>query len=321
MSSPPEPKTSNPVPPPPAFHYEYTVIPDLFHQSSPSTSDLTFDFKKENFGLVDRAYPSDPTAPDQRPWTRFTHHLQTLNSALPPDQKVKLLFLARHGQGTHNVAESTHGTPAWEAVYARNPAYTDAPLTPLGVSQARAVHDLWAAQLARGMPAPHIYYVSPLTRALQTADATFLALPLPHAAPYTPCVRERFRETLGIHTCDARRPLSALRAAFPHAVFEPDFAEEDTLWDAQRRETDAERAVRVGRGLDAVFEGGEGVVSVTSHSGVVGSALGVLGHRGWALETGGVVPVVVLGRRVEGERAEGLAEERGEAALERTGDV
>lgn len=43
-------------------------------------------------------------------------------------------------------------------------------------------------------------------------------------------------------------------------------------------------------------------LSMTAHSGAIASMLEVLGHREFALETGGVIPVFVKAERVEGRR-------------------
>jgi broad specificity phosphatase PhoE len=256
----------------------------------------------------------------------------------------KVLFLGRHGEGWHNVAEAKYGTEAWDVCgiilfffvvlalpYSTpsppNPApsknqpdqpkqsyyaaqdgvpplvWSDAHLTPLGATQALAAHHLWAANLPLGLPAPETYYVSPLTRTIQTADLTFSALPLPASHAYAPRIKELAREALGVHTCDRRSRRAEIAAAFPHVAFEEGFAEDDALWRADYREPRSARRYRVARLLDDVFAHDAGVVlSVTSHSGAIKAMLHVMGHREFWLETGGVVPVVVRAERVEGER-------------------
>jgi hypothetical protein len=55
--------------------------------------------------------------------------------------------------------------------------------------------------------------------------------------------------------------------------------------------------------LDDVFANDEGVfLSLTSHSGAIASVLEAVEHRAFALQTGGVIPVLVRARRVEGQR-------------------
>jgi len=181
--------------------------------------------------------------------------------------------------------------------------WSDAHLTPTGAQQALAAHALWAQHLPHGLPAPQTYYVSPLTRTVQTADLTFQHLPLPRARPYKPHVKELLRETLGIHTCDRRSTRSHLHATHPHLILEPGFAEPDRLWRPDYREPRSARAYRLAMLLDDVFGRDEGVwLSMTAHSGAIVSLLEVVGHREWGLETGGVVPVLVKGVKVHGRR-------------------
>lgn len=158
--------------------------------------------------------------------------------------------------------------------------WADAHLTPLGESQAKDVHDLWSTQLALGIPHPETYYVSPLTRTIQTADLSFSSLPLPASKPYKPLIKELLREALGVHTCDRRSTASHLRATYPHLSFEPGFSEQDMLWQPDYREPRSAREYRLKMLLDEVFEVDEGVfLSFTSHSGAIGAVLRSVGHR------------------------------------------
>ena len=219
-----------------------------------------------------------------------------------------MLFLGRHGQGWHNVAESKYGTKAWDCYYSMLDGYdgviwADAHLTPVGEQQALDVHDLWAQQLAQGLPAPERYYVSPLTRTLQTADLSFANLSLPPAKPYKPYVVELLREALGVHTCDRRSTLSQIASLFPHATFEPGFPDADELWEKDYREPASARRYRLATLLDDIFASDENMfLSLTSHSGAIASILEAVGHRAFRLETGGVIPVVLRAERVEGDR-------------------
>ncbi|KAL6161462.1 putative phosphoglycerate mutase pmu1 [Exserohilum turcicum] len=298
------------------FHFEYTVHKGVFMQSEDETDDTKFDFKKTNFGLIPRSYPTDAHADDQRQWKRLEKYVRSLAATASWNERVKLLFLGRHGQGWHNVAETKYGTEAWDCYWsaldgADGITWADAHLTPVGEAQAKDVRDLWAAQIPLGIPLPEKYYVSPLTRTIQTADQTFSSLPLPATHAYKPLIKELLREALGIHTCDRRSTRSHIHTSFPHVVFEPGFAQNDHLWLPDYREPRSARRYRLAVLLDELFsateEDGEGrreiFVSLTSHSGAIGSILQVLGHRAFALETGGVIPVLLSARRVSGKRA------------------
>lgn len=185
--------------------------------------------------------------------------------------------------------------------------WADATLTSVGQQQALDVHALWKEQIPLGIPVPETYYVSPLTRTIETADLTFKNLDLPAGQEYRPYIKELVREALGIHTCDRRSTRSEIESKFTHLTFEPGFEEQDELWKKDYREPVSARNYRLATFLDDVFaneEEGKVILSMTSHSGAIGSMLEVLGHRAFRLETGGVIPVVVRAERVEGKREE-----------------
>ena len=262
--------------------------------------------------MIEKTYPTDKATPEEdKIWPRFERYIRSLASSTPPGSSTKVLFLGRHGQGAHNVAEAKYGTPAWDCYWsylsgADGLVWSDARLTSVGEQQALAVRALWKAQLARGMPPPDRYIVSPLTRTVQTADLSFRNLELPGGKQYAPFVKELLREALGVHTCDRRSTLSFLRKEHPHLAFEPGFSDPDLLWQPDYREPSSARRFRLATLLDEVFaetEEEDVFLSLTSHSGAIASMLEVLGHREFALETGGVIPVVVRAERVQGGRA------------------
>ncbi|KAF1937635.1 phosphoglycerate mutase-like protein [Clathrospora elynae] len=298
------------------FYFQYTVLKGYFLQSEESTDDTKFDFRKQNFGLIDREYHGDGEGggqgkgEEQQPWQRFEKQARRLaGAAKEKGESVKVLFLGRHGQGYHNVAETKYGTKAWDCYWsALNGAdgitWADANLTAAGQQQARDVNTLWAEQLPLGIPPPETYYTSPLTRTIETADLSFRGLHLPNGREYKPLVKELLREALGVHTCDRRSTKSHIENTFPHVAFEAGFSGPDTLWEPDYREPRSARAYRLARLLDDVFATDDNVfLSLTSHSGAIGSILEVTGHRSFALETGGVIPVFVRAERVQGKRA------------------
>ena len=168
--------------------------------------------------------------------------------------QYKVLYLGRHGEGYHNVAESYYGTPAWnvspllpvpksEVVSHEIKCYwslldgngtstwADAKITPNGVAQAVKANKFWASHIKNEkLPAPETYYSSPLTRCLQTANITFSGLDLPSRQPFVPTVKELFREGISGHTCDRRGTKTYIEGAFPDYVIEPGFSENDLLW-------------------------------------------------------------------------------------------
>jgi len=68
--------------------------------------------------------------------------------------------------------------------------WSDAKLTELGQGQAKDVHGLWKKLLPKGLPPPDTFYVSPLTRTIETADLSFKGLALPDHKPYKPLIKE-----------------------------------------------------------------------------------------------------------------------------------
>ena len=173
----------------------------------------------------------------------------------------------------------------------------------MGQQQARDVNALWAEQLANDIPAPETYYVSPLTRTIETANLSFQNLSLPADKPYKPYIKELLREALGVHTCDRRSTKTQIEKAFAHLTFEPGFSDPDPLWEANYREPRTARRYRLATFLDDVFANDDGVfLSFTSHSGAIASILEAVGHRSFKLETGGVIPVVLKAEKVDGKR-------------------
>lgn len=159
---------------------------------------------QSNFGLIDRPYDTDaefdPTGSKPR-WVRFQHWVRALNARESRGSSrtmYKVLFLGRHGQGEHNVAEAYYGTDAWDVCMSwkrdtkgqgvelimgqcywslregnETSTWADARLTETGRAQARAAHEAWRTEIDRGMPLAESFYVSPLNRCLETAWITF----------------------------------------------------------------------------------------------------------------------------------------------------
>jgi len=185
-------------------------------------------------------------------------------------------------------------------------SWTDAHLTPLGESQAQVAHAFWSTSLLnQEVPAPQAYYVSPLTRAIQTASITFSSL-LPPAHPFKAIIKELARETIGIHTCDRRSNASYIQSNFPSFTLETNFSESDVLWSADLRESNPAMDRRLTAFLDDVFTHDRStILSVTGHGGMIGSILRVVGHRPFKLQTGGVIPVLVKVVKMPGPRPGG----------------
>ncbi|KAI9744124.1 MAG: hypothetical protein M1818_002276 [Claussenomyces sp. TS43310] len=233
-------------------------------------------------------------------WQSFKEVVERLNAGADVFTTYKLLFMGRHGDGYHNAEEAYVGTPAWNCYYSLldgngTVTWADAHLTPLGISQAQIVNAFWAHELEdQRAPFPQSYYVSPLTRCLQTANITFTGLDLPFAHPFIPTIKELLRESISGHTCDRRSNATNIHASFPWYEFETGFTETDILWEQGRGETDTDQDIRSRKVLDDIFVNDDNTwISITSHSGEIASILRVLGHRAFSLGTGAVIPVFV----------------------------
>ncbi|KAI9831693.1 MAG: hypothetical protein M1819_004759 [Sarea resinae] len=322
---------------------DYSTVSGLFMQDEPHVDPTIFDYTKTNFGLIDRTYETDADFdPNHKKtqWQRFEYYVQQLNKLSKDDVRYKLLYMGRHGEGVHNVAESYYGTTAWNDYWAKEDGngtttWADAHLTPKGIQQALAAHSFWVSQLeAERMPAPEKYYASPLHRCLATANNTFFRLELPEDRPFVPEIKEvchthfpfsrsshipssrkkanisniplflrqqLLRETIGEHTCDRRSTATYIHAEFPDFPFEPAFSETDPLWSPTIRETHAQHDRRMKKLLDDVFtHDGSAFISFTSHSGAIASILRVLQHREFPLLTGAAIPVLVKAKMVGG---------------------
>lgn len=256
------------------------------------------------YGIINRTYEADSGPPISQ-WTRLAQHINRLTSTAPPSISYKVLFLGRHGEGYHNLGEAKYGTKAWDDHWSLLDGdgelyWPDALLTKEGVAQAQAGAALWEKAEERQMPHPETYYVSPLSRCLQTSNHTFGGLEnLPDGRPFRPIVKEMLRETNGVHTCDRRSSVTKLRESFPKEFmerfsFEPGFSDEDVLWSPTVRETDEETQVRVRLLLDDIFQHDNSTwISLTSHSGWIRALLAVVGHRVFPLGQGSALAVVV----------------------------
>ncbi|KAK3626441.1 putative phosphoglycerate mutase pmu1 [Elasticomyces elasticus] len=295
--------------------FDYQTVDGYFMQSDPATDPVGpdekypvyFDYTKYNFGLIAAEhYPNEGNQidyKDRTPWQRFTSFLNALPATSPPGTQYRLLYLARHGEGYHNVAEAFYGTKAWDEKWSRldgngTSVWSDAHLTAVGEQQARDAGRFLTKQFSSEvkMPLPGEWYVSPLTRCLETANLTWDGF---NGSSTKPIIKEMVREVMGEHTCDRRSSRTVIHDTVPEWTIEDGFAEEDELWRADHRETWAEHDVRSRAFLDEVFANEEGskIVSVTAHSGTIASLLRVTGHRKFPLQTGGMMPIFVKATR------------------------
>ncbi|AET40502.1 putative phosphomutase Ecym_6108 [Eremothecium cymbalariae DBVPG len=225
-------------------------------------------------------------------------HAQSWNElygSIPDD--AKLVILGRHGQGYHNAAEQSYGTPAWDSYWSHldgdgNITWLDARLTPQGVEEQIDAARTWLVPMVNEIGVPQRFYTSPMRRCLETYikswGQVYDHLPVVGSPNVPVHVCENLRETLGVHTCDRRLNHSEVLCAYQHQAlghaavvdlqYEVCYPEEDALWSPAHRETRAEIDHRLASALDAIFERPERYVSITSHSGAIAAALRAMGH-------------------------------------------
>ena len=140
------------------------------------------------------------------------------------------------------------------------PEIVDSPLTEHGRAQC-------ASQRSKAsILNPEILIVSPLHRAIQTAQITFEDFrgKVPFIA------HEACREELGLLVCNKRRPLSETIREFPDVDFSlVTSGEEDTLWNAEARECPVDKSKRIYSFL----------VDYIRH--LPQKEIGVVGHSAW----------------------------------------
>lgn len=273
---------------PAAQHYGYySTVSGFFKQDDNSTEASGFDYT-DNLGLHDNLT-----------WIEFRDQIEALNEEAPNNVSYKVIFLARHSEGYHNVAESYYGTPLWNCYYSlldgngTSQWGPDAYLTEKGIDNAINNSYLIKSLIADDFPLPQSFYSSPFTRAADTLVLTWADLIL-DSGYNTPIFKEALRETIGLHTCDKRRSKAYLENRYPDFEFETGFYDEDLLWTKDTQEDDGAKVLRARQFLDDLFASDENTyISVTAHSGVGSAILSAIGHRSFKLATGAIIPLVV----------------------------
>lgn len=73
---------------------------------------------KTRLGLIEQSYDTDKDLDGQHTlWERFEHKVRTMNRETPQSTQYKVLYMGRHGEGDHNVAEAFYGTEKWDVCY------------------------------------------------------------------------------------------------------------------------------------------------------------------------------------------------------------
>lgn len=272
-------------------YWTFDVVPEFFKQSDPATDETEFNYLKENFGRIGS-------------WKSIFENLKHLNEKSASNECYKLFFLARHGQGYHNLAHDKYGNDAWNNHWSKlngdgNIVWGPDPnLTSLGEGQAKENYKQWQLELDNGCELPTQWFVSPLSRSIDTLTLTWENIVNMHEV--NPLIKENIRETIGVHTCDKRSTRTIIDSKYTKKgyIIEEGLVEEDVYFRTDYRETVDEHAMRINEFFQQVFETKDKVISMTSHSGSIRASLLVLGHRLFAVGTGGMIPVLVKGAKI-----------------------
>mmetsp|Transcript_23086 Transcript_23086/g.33912 ORF Transcript_23086/g.33912 Transcript_23086/m.33912 type:complete len:550 (-) Transcript_23086:970-2619(-) len=207
---------------------------------------------------------------------------------------TKVHFIV-HAEGHHNVAARNSGCNGCllrgNAPAIDHPLY-DASLTSTGVKQAEILRNVLATRPSgsRSFTAFDLVVVSPLTRALETAQLIFgrdpglapigspeRAAGLPIRAPQL-LVREECRERYGHFVCNGRQPVSQLEENFPAFDFSEVLDENDVLH-GDEIESASHCRDRAARFLEWLSCRPEGCVAVVTHGSFLRHLFGQFGDE------------------------------------------
>ncbi|KAL4152606.1 hypothetical protein PRNP1_009534 [Phytophthora ramorum] len=252
--------------------FSLRYVPGFFKQGTPSVGIPTSNPK--HLGLLDNVTWADVDA--------------YINDRAAQGVHVKLFLFLRHGQGTHNVAETKYGTEEWERYYRKLAEYTDAKLTNLGIQQAAKASERVDAELERGLKMEEVV-VSPLERTLHTSMIAFQNhVQIPKRSMEWP------RETIGVCTCDLRGTISSKALQYPGVDFSDLWSDADPWWTPDDRESELHINDRVRIFLNRVFYSHKtSYVGVVTHGGLTNAAMRVIGHRTYSVATAEFVPFLL----------------------------
>ncbi len=152
------------------------------------------------------------------------------------------------------------------------------------------------------MPLPGTLYTSPLARCLETTKLVYAPIMAKHGRSFQPLVKELLRERLTDHTCDKRSTRQWITENYPAYVLDEDFEMEDTLWRADRSETNEEHVARKRQLLEDVFTNDKSTfVSLTTHSYAISAILEVVEAPHFRVSEGAMFPLLVKAEEVSRE--------------------
>lgn len=195
----------------------------------------------------------------------------------------KIVHFQRHGQGTHNEiyalwTESTgKQLDLSETDPTKNPLLLpnviDAPLTQKGINQCKEQYE----SNAHNLYGVERIIVSPLVRALQTAEITFNGHITTEGTSTKWSAHEGCREELGMLLCNQRRPLSETKLQFPYVDFSLlHQGDEDVTWNEYASRFDGAQRESIEDMSHRVYDFLEGYLRHLPEKEVA-----VVGHSAW----------------------------------------
>ncbi|TFK64453.1 hypothetical protein BDN72DRAFT_265464 [Pluteus cervinus] len=230
-------------------------------------------------------------------WDDLWSAIDSRNKSGNPGTLYKVFFLARHGEGVHNLGPSSDD----DVNNARGP---DPHLTQEGLMEVITVNAVWRTELQNKMRFPTTSWCSPLTRCMETNTITFGRLqnvaPDDYTVPATTLPKslivEKVRERCTHDKPQERLTKTFIHTVFPEYNFEDGFTEDDKMWtnDYDRAELHSDvqaRAIEILRRAFTDPNSGN-FISITTHSGFIGDLLKIIGHPAYTTHPAAVVPFV-----------------------------
>ncbi|OJJ31455.1 hypothetical protein ASPWEDRAFT_45385 [Aspergillus wentii DTO 134E9] len=291
-----------------AHQYKFEIQPQFFvdyfqlARESPGSKVTT----QPSLGLIDRPYESDNQSDKKKPWEQFAAYVNRLNTENPDNVSYKVLYLTRHGLGTHNIHEAEVGKEAWNNHWSHldgdgTVTWNDAKLTETGIQQAQELSQFWADAIKKDkIPLPEKLYTSPLARCLETTKLVFSKIMQDSGKTFQPEVKELFRERLTDHTCDKRSTRTWIESHYPSYIIEAGLSEEDVLWKADYWESQDEHIARKQRVLEEIFATDDSqFVSLTVHSYAISAILLACNSEKFRVREGSTIALLVRGESIE----------------------
>ena len=188
--------------------------------------------------------------------------------------KPKRVLWIRHGEGIHNAAEKRVGKELWEAVESKKPIYFDPDLNDVGKEQSKKLAIALHPHLSSKGLEVDLIIVSPLIRAIRTAEIAFGSI-----WETTPVIAvELARERHGKNVCDSRRTVQELKTMFPKVDFDRFMVDDKDVWHTEVRETPEQVRERVKKFMRWLMDLPHLTVAVVGHSDFMSHAVEVAGY-------------------------------------------